>query len=389
MTTGIRYIGAYDHSGYGTAARRLLLGLQGAGVPVTWTPMVGGGGLGLWYAPLPGPGVSDPDLGVFGYRDIPYDTVILHLAPEYTLYWRQVDPDKRLVLHTVWETDRLPPHWRFFLELADLVIVPSTWNQQVFERAGLRVPVAVLPHIALPSPAPTGPPPIKIRGDDFVFLAVEAWTARKNLECLIRCYLDTFTADDPVCLVLKTGARDFTQRTLWRQSRSTAACIRRLRREYRHAARVQLVSGVWGEDDLRRLYARADCYVSLSHGEGWGLGAFDAAAHGKPVITTAFGGPLDYLSPADAFLVRCRMVPVRDEAGKPSFLPGQRWAQPDPVHARELMRFVFAHRDEAASRGQRLQRAIAGRFNAPTLVKQFMDILAAPPAPMPAEVAAP
>ena len=389
MTAGIRYICAHDHSGYGIASHRLLLGMRNAHIPFTWTPMVAGRGWDLWYEPLQGQRAGDPDLDPFCHRDIPFDTVVLHLVPEYMLRWRQLEPDKRFILHTAWETDRIPHHWRFFLELADLVIVPSTWNKQVFERAGLRVPVEVLPHIAISPTLPPGPPPITIREGDFMFLAVDSWTARKNLGNLIRCYLDTFTGDDPVTLVLKTGRRDFSRSTPWNSSASTSAEVRRILRGYRNPARLILATRDLSEPDLLRLHARADCYVSLSHGEGWGLGAFDAATYGKPIIATGFGGSLDYLHPDTAYLVRCRMIPVHDNAGKPSFTPDQQWAEPDPVHAGELMRHVVAHRDEALARGHRLQAFILDHFNERAVVGRFTHIVNACPAPRNAETAAP
>ena len=43
------------------------------------------------------------------------------------------------------------------------------------------------------------------------------------------------------------------------------------------------------------LHEIGDAYVSLSHGEGWALGAFDAATRGTPVLATGFGGHRDYL----------------------------------------------------------------------------------------------
>ena len=97
------------------------------------------------------------------------------------------------------------------------------------------------------------------------------------------------------------------------------------------------------------LHERGNCFVSLCRSEGWGLGAFDAAASGNPVVTTGFGGHLDYLAGTD-YLVRFDLVPVDDPAGYPSYAPDQHWAEPDLDHGAELLRHVMAHRDEAAAR---------------------------------------
>src|ERR1019366_10116369 len=58
---------------------------------------------------------------------------------------------------------------------------------------------------------------------------------------------------------------------------------------------ISLMTGELADDDLHALHIRGDCFVSLCRSEGWGLGAFDAAAYGNPVVTTGHGGHLEYL----------------------------------------------------------------------------------------------
>jgi glycosyltransferase involved in cell wall biosynthesis len=356
----------------------MLSGLKNAGVPFSWTPMVPGMNWGMGYQPA-GKGACERDFDAFRQAAVPCDTLLVHLVPEYALRWRQLEPDKRLVLYTTWETDLLPRHWRFFLELADLVLVPSTWNKEVFDRANLRVPVEVLPHIAIQARMPAGPPPVGINSDDFVFLAIDSWTTRKRLRNLIGCFLDTFSARDPVTLVVKTDARSYERSSALPWNTSTAAEVRALRRRHRDPARISLLTGILPQDDILRLHDRADCFVSLSSAEGWGMGPFDAAAFGTPVISTGFGGALDYLTEDNAYLVRCRMVPVENERGRPSFMPDQMWAEPDSIHAAQLMRHVVANREEAAERGKRLQSAVRERFGEAVVTERLMRLVGGEP----------
>jgi glycosyltransferase involved in cell wall biosynthesis len=97
---------------------------------------------------------------------------------------------------------------------------------------------------------------------------------------------------------------------------------------------VCLVTQELSDDELGGLHLRGDCFVSLCHGEGWGLGSFDAAAHGKPVVTTGFGGQLDYLH-GSPLLVDYEPVPVHDGTRWGTYTPDQRWAEPDIEHAAE------------------------------------------------------
>ena len=115
------------------------------------------------------------------------------------------------------------------------------------------------------------------------------------------------------------------------------------------------------DDELTGLHTRGDCFVSLCRSEGWGLGAFDAAGYGNPVVTTGYGGHLDYLD-GSPYLVRFDVVPVDDPAGAPSYVPDQHWSQPDLDHGAELLREVVAHRREAESQAERLSRDLLARY---------------------------
>jgi len=124
------------------------------------------------------------------------------------------------------------------------------------------------------------------------------------------------------------------------------------------------------------LHCRGDCYLSLTHGEGWGLGAFDAAAAGKPVIITAWGGVLDYLDPAHADLVDWELISVRDEDHSRNRSQGEQWAQPRPQRAEELMRAMLADPDAARSRAEAGQARLRARFCASAILSVIKEAVA-------------
>jgi len=372
---GIRYIAPHDSGGYSIAARRNMIGLRNAGVPFTWTPMVSGMGWDLWYQPFTGRGIGDPELDPFCNLPIEYNTVIVHMVPEYLVRWRSLEPDRKLLACTVWETDRLPHHWSVSLENADRILVPCTWNKMVFERRGLTASVEVFPHIAVEPKPVKGALALGIPDDHFVFYCIGDWSARKALWNLVKCYFDTFTASDPVTLLLKTSENNTCRRGLFSGHGKTRDTVDRIRRLYPHPARVQLVTDILSHEDIARLHARGDCYASLSRGEGWNLGAFDAAACGRPVIITGFGGQLDYLPRDAAYLVDYQLAPVEDDLGKPSFTEDQNWAEPSLAHASALMRAVFSHRDEAARRGAVLRERVLTGFNEKVVIERLLNIL--------------
>jgi glycosyltransferase involved in cell wall biosynthesis len=265
--------------------------------------------------------------------------------------------------HTVWETTAIPSHWRALLNMVDHLIVPCAWNKKVFQEGGVTVPISVVPHIVeVPIAASTCPP---ADNDGYVFYTIGTWTHRKSLFYTVKAYCEAFTAADPTTLIIKTAPRDFTATgLLHRFSRSTADALKRLTRQYRNPPRIRLITDELSESEIRRLHQRGDCYVSLCRTEGWGIGAFDAASYGNPVVMTGFGGQLDYLDPNLSYLIGYELVPVINPSAPRSYSPDQRWAEPDIEHGAAMLREVMARPDAAKARACRLQSRILERFSA-------------------------
>jgi glycosyltransferase involved in cell wall biosynthesis len=198
---------------------------------------------------------------------------------------------------------------------------------------------------------------------------------------LLRAYLETFEAGEDVCLLIKTALRDMTRfrhGPVWEQlvSRSRDSVpwlVHRIRREYPRAAPVRLVPFELSAARIAALHRRGDCYVSLTHSEGWGLGAFDAAAAGKPVILTGYGAPLEYLPAEHAWLVGCEEV----QMPRISYVTyAARWADPDLAQARRLMRYAAEHRAEGRQRGERLATWVRERYDPAVVTDLLLRALA-------------
>jgi glycosyltransferase involved in cell wall biosynthesis len=393
---GIKYVSLWGNVGYYVAARRYMLGLINAGIPVTWTPMV-------WewrnphHVPYRGDAPGDPDLDAFCNKEIDYSTVILHVVPELFPMWIKQEKGKRIIGYVTWETDILPSHWAPLLNQVDVLLVPCRWNAEVFVRGGVTVPIHVIPHIVRGRAESVTDRASFLAKDPFVFYLIETWTARKAVWKTIRCYLETFTAEDGTLLVVKTSGATHCGTKLARFEKLTNlySMVRaklkipprlRLRRspdrfatgmigKYVNPASLRFITDELTEVQLTDLHRSGDCYVSLCRGEGWGLGAFDAAAFGKPVIITGYGGHLDYL-PADlSYLVDYTMAPVRDDSFPKNRYRGHNWAEADVNHASRLMRHVYENRSESWERGEVLRRHISTRFNERKVTENLLEVL--------------
>ncbi len=356
----LRYVSFHEPSGYGESARAYVLALARSGVPVTWTPLVWSRWPRPAYRAFTGRGVGDPELDPLCNRPLEVDTVMVHTVPEYFPAWRERAAGARLVGYTVWETDRLPRAWPPLLESVDALAVPSAWSRDVMRQAGVRTPVHVVPHLPCePTPGPRWDG--GLGEGTVVFYTVGPWTERKAPWLVVEAFARAFRSSDAVALVLRTSERPRSQGLAGRFS-STRRLVAGLLGRHPDPPRVVLLTEPLSCEHMAALRRRGDCYVSLSRAEGFNLPAFEAATQGTPVIATRFGAHLEILPEDAADLVDCRLVPVDDPAGAPSYTPDQRWAEPDVDHAAALMRRVVEDRAGAAARGRALAEHVRAHF---------------------------
>jgi glycosyltransferase involved in cell wall biosynthesis len=189
--------------------------------------------------------------------------------------------------------------------------------------------------------------------------------------------LRSFSIDDPVSLVVKTG-RMGPRSAAAAESTATETLVAELAEFYPRAANVVLIDDGLTAAEIELLHAAGDCYLSLTHSEGWGLGVFEAAAAGNPVIITGWGGQLDFLGSEWPYLIEYQMTPVMDARGRGSYLPTQRWAAPSMDHAVHLIREVYTHPDRARRHGDVLCRYIAESFNERVVGGRLVDLIRTP-----------
>jgi glycosyltransferase involved in cell wall biosynthesis len=323
-------------------------------------------------------------------RQIEHDTVVVHTPPTWNQPLAAETAGRTAVAFTTWETDRLPPEWVPVLNRYDRVLVPSRFNLEAFVSAGVRAPVYVVPHLvdetlrSAATAADDQVPSAVASVDGFVFYAIATWITRKALAELVTAYLAAFSVEDDVTLLIHTTPVDQIARG--RLGRATARhpdpvatwfTISRLVAGRRQAPRIVLSTDELSDEEVHCLHLRGDCFVSLSRGEGWGLGAFEAGGAGNPAIITGWGGSLDYIPDGYPYLVDYDLIPTTvdepDAWWEPR--PGERWAKARIDHAAALMRQVFEHPGEARRWGAALQSNIVQKFSAPVVRRQLLSAL--------------
>jgi len=369
----LRYVAQDARTGYGDAADRLVRALRESGVRVEYR---------AWS--------TDRDPGGMGIRrhsrdPLPHERApagaptVAHLVPEHYPAVRAAVGEGPFVAHTVWETDRLPTHWPPLLDDVDRVVVPTAWNVATFAASGVSTPTVVAPHVACDPVPGDGGIPLGIPAEVVVFYTLSRWDQRKQPALALRAFLEAFTVDDGVALVLKTTpATQFPTPDGWGDTSSllgtTMLEVARIMRDYPRPPLVRVEVAEWTPARVAGLHTRGDCFVSLSHGEGWDLGAFDAAAYGNPVVTTGWGGVLDWLDADTALLVDAELGAV-EHFEPESYAPEQRWALPRLDHAVERLREAAADLGAARRRAAPLREQVLEAYTGARVVDRLLDVV--------------
>lgn len=163
---------------------------------------------------------------------------------------------------------------------------------------------------------------------------------RKNPWGLVDAFEQAFAPGERPLLVIKSisGDRNPVQ-------------AERLRLRVGDSPDILLIEDYLDADDRDALMAACDCYISLHRAEGLGLTMAEAMALGKPVIATAYGGNMQFMTDENSYLVP--FAPTAIPEGSGPYSPGATWAAPDLEAAGELMRTVFGDLSLAAQRGVR------------------------------------
>jgi glycosyltransferase involved in cell wall biosynthesis len=223
------------------------------------------------------------------FQEFPGMELALFICPPGKIrFGRQV----RSAAITMHELDRLPEgkrDWTEILNRLDLVITPTAWNREVWRRAGVSAPIEVVPLGVNPQlyfPA---------TGLRCTFLCVHenlgGETSRENWRQTLRAYLETFTSEDEVRLVIKTWK--------WKPREFAAAheaLLDELGLDGAAAPEVEVLDAVLSPEEMRALYQRAWLLIKNANREGWSMPCTEAIACGTPVAATAIEPLLSHLA---------------------------------------------------------------------------------------------
>jgi len=354
----------YESSGYAKVNRNLVLNLARQGIGVEIDPIsmrhndlneVEARMLSMFRKPM-------------GKDAILIDSVI----PTHC----QANSQPYKILYTTAESVEVP---RQFIDSAnqyDELWVTSSFSKQAYERSGYVGKIYLMPPIINKFLYKEQVAPYEFRPklSGFVFTSVMTWGYRKGSDALIKAFSRAFSDSDDVSLVLLVAERSKAKREAIKKE------INYLTNYKLSTHKILLCHKNVPEYQMPSFYKASNVFVLPSRGEGFGIPFCEASLCGLPVISTRYGGQMDFLNDENSTLVDIDTI-ERPKDGETGI---HYWDnQPFPSlksdkfidNLAESMIFARKNYELIKSKNVLLQNAITSRFSGEVVGKTAKSIL--------------
>lgn len=285
------------------------------------------------------------------------------------------------------ETTKTAPQWLIKCNEMDKIITISSFSKKVFESTEYQAQVQQTgQNVVVKSETPIDFVNYPVKTYDnlseidldittsFNFLTVAQFGPRKNLQNTIKWFVEEFR-DEDVGLVVKSNIakNSLIDRNTLRDKLSLF-----LRTLGDRQCKVYLLHGDMTDEEMHSMYRneKINAFISLPHGEGFGLPLFEASYSGLPVVATGWSGQLDFLVDEDGkeqfYNVSYDLHPVQKEVVWDGvIMADSMWAYARENSAKEQMRLCYNDVTNNISRWD--NSGITERFNQEKMYEKFVN----------------
>lgn len=197
--------------------------------------------------------------------DLRSEAAIYAIPPDMVKGWFE---GQRTACLTMWETTYIPDRYTRSIRMFDLLMVPCDWNAELFSRFHDNITVVPLgiDH-NIWHPVEVGD------NDKFRFITGGSGWKRKGIVQIIEAFRAANLPDSELLIKCTPDLLDDPK-------------------SYDFGPDIRVVRKTMGVEEERDFYATADCFVSATRGEGFGLIPLQNIALGNRVIAPAHTGHL-------------------------------------------------------------------------------------------------
>ena len=237
-----------------------------------------------------------------------------------------------------------------FNENLDGITVMSKYVKDVLTNNGVRVPIAVV-GLGAEHILKTTPKELSLKTQkSFKFLHISSCFPRKGIDILLKAYVDVFSKDDDVVLIIKTFPNPHN---------NVEELIQEINQD-KNAPEIELINKDLDDSYISWLYQNSSALVAPSFGEGFGLPMAEAMLFKLPVITTAFGGQSDFCTVETSWLIDYSF----EKADTHLELFNSYWAKPDQKDLQRVLKKVVAlSKEEKESKTKKAYELITQEFS--------------------------
>jgi len=223
---------------------------------------------------------------------------------------------------------------------------------------------------------------------DFNFLTVCQMAPRKNFENMLTWFVQEFKDDEKVGLFVKTHLQNNSTLDFHAVRARVNHILDAASKERK--CKVYLVHGNLTEQQMASLYnpEYVDCYISATHGEGFGIPLFNAACNSIPIITTNWSGHLDFLRAPVQVRKRKKIISHFlkvdfdiDKVKQQHLMPGLitedcLWAYPKEESFKKNLRFIRKNKTSCLEDSKNLSLHLREKFSLENINKQYQEFIA-------------
>jgi len=218
--------------------------------------------------------------------------------------------------------------------------------------------------------------------EQFCYLFVGHWLQgsigedRKNIGGMIHTFLNAFkNKKNKPALIIKSsiGGPSITS---VHELRKRIDIIRDMI-DSKNLPNVYILDGDLSDEEMNSLYnhSKVKAHVSFTHGEGFGRPLLEACVSGKPIVTSAWSGHLDFLNPQYNFLIGGELKEVHPSATNKWIIKGSKWFKINYGQAGGTLKGIYENYKGALEQSRKNRKYVKDNFTFDNMSSKLSEIL--------------